>query len=160
MTAATSNIQQMSLLFLLRENEVLLGRKKRGFAEGRWLGIGGKLEPGETVQQTAVRETLEEVGVRPLELTRMATVNFYFPHKPAWNQQVCVFTSRRWEGTPTESEEMAPQWFDSSALPLDAMWTDARHWLPQVLAGATLRADFTFDSELVIETFTVREGPW
>ena len=150
----------MSLLFLLRGRNVLLGRKKRGFAEGRWLGIGGKLEPGETIEQTTVREAVEEVGLRPLELSRMATVNFYFPHKPALNQQVYVFTSRRWEGTPTESKEMTPQWFDLDALPFGAMWSDARHWLPQVLAGRTLKADFHFDPELAVETFAVREGPW
>ncbi len=150
----------MSLLFLLNGREVLLGRKKRGFAKGRWLGFGGKLEPGETIEQTAVRETVEEAWLRPLELARMATVNFYFPHKPAWNQQVCVFTSRQWEGAPAESDEMAPQWFDVTALPLNTMWADARHWLPQVLAGKTLQADFRFNPELAIETFAVREGPW
>ena len=43
--------------------EVLLGRKKRGFGEGKIVGLGGKVEPGETLAQAAVREVLEESGI-------------------------------------------------------------------------------------------------
>lgn len=51
--------------FLLRKNnvsgalEVALGHKKRGWMVGIWNGFGGKLEPGETVEQAAARELQE-----------------------------------------------------------------------------------------------------
>ena len=56
---------QTTLLFLLKENQILLGMKKRGFGAGKYNGIGGKLEPDETVEQAMVRETQEEIGVTP-----------------------------------------------------------------------------------------------
>ena len=50
------------------ERQLLLGRKKRGFGEGKWNGFGGKLEPGETVEEAAVRELQEESGVTATQL--------------------------------------------------------------------------------------------
>jgi hypothetical protein len=34
---------------------LLLGLKKRGFGQGKWNGFGGKVEPGETITQAALR---------------------------------------------------------------------------------------------------------
>ena len=50
-----------TVVFLIRENQVLLAMKKRGFGEGKWNGVGGKLDPGETVEQALVRECQEEI---------------------------------------------------------------------------------------------------
>ena len=36
--------------------------KKRGFGAGKWNGFGGKVEPGETIVEAAVREVKEECG--------------------------------------------------------------------------------------------------
>ena len=58
-------LRQASLCLLLREGEILLARKKRGFGVGKWNGAGGKPEPGEPIERTAIRETEEELGVHP-----------------------------------------------------------------------------------------------
>jgi 8-oxo-dGTP diphosphatase len=55
-----------------------------------------------------------------------------------------VFTSAEWTGEAVETAEIIPQWFPLSALPLDSMWDDARHWLPRVLTGDRLRATFAY----------------
>jgi 8-oxo-dGTP pyrophosphatase MutT (NUDIX family) len=36
--------------------------KKRGFGEGRWNGVGGKVEPGESIEAALIREAKEEVN--------------------------------------------------------------------------------------------------
>ncbi len=41
---------------------------------------------------------------------------------------------------------MRPQWYAVSQLPFDAMWADDKHWLPRVLAGEKIVADFAFDT--------------
>jgi 8-oxo-dGTP diphosphatase len=59
-----------------------------------------------------------------------------------------VFVCDEWSGTPRESNELNPVWFDIASLPVDEMWDDARHWLPGVLAGIPVRATFTFGPDL------------
>ncbi|XP_013792352.1 7,8-dihydro-8-oxoguanine triphosphatase-like [Limulus polyphemus] len=50
--------QLLTLVFVRKQAEVLLGLKKRGFGKGKWNGFGGKVEPSETIEQAAKRYTL------------------------------------------------------------------------------------------------------
>ena len=49
-------------------------------------------------------------------------MSFSFPHKTEWNQIVNVFLVNQWNGKQIESDEMKPEWFDISKIPLDKMW--------------------------------------
>lgn len=42
---------------------------------------------------------------------------------------------------------MKPEWFPVSKLPFEKMWVDDPHWLPKVLEGRTLDAEFHFSSD-------------
>ncbi|HUD07381.1 MAG TPA: 8-oxo-dGTP diphosphatase [Candidatus Saccharimonadales bacterium] len=140
-------MNQATLLFLKDGNRILLAMKKRGFGAGRWNGVGGKPDKGETVNQAAVRECWEEVGVTPAEMKKSAILNFYFPgNKEKFNQQVIVFMCTSWRGEPTETEEMSPKWFDIGDIPYTKMWSDDKYWLPRVIDGEYLEADFHFDN--------------
>ena len=126
--------------------QVLLGHKKTGLGQGKVVGLGGHLEPGESAAEAAAREVKEESGltVPPSALTEAAHVTFLFPARPAWSMEVAVFTAADWAGQPAETDEIRPQWFPVAALPFDRMWDDAPRWLPRVLAGERLRATFTY----------------
>jgi len=137
-------LRQATLCFLVRDDEVLLALKKRGFGVNRWNGVGGKPKDGETIEQTMVRETEEEILVTPTNFWQVAQLDFYFVDKPEWNQRVLVYLADEWKNEPGETEEMAPQWFKKSVLPFVEMWPDDPYWLPQVLAGEKLEAEFLF----------------
>ncbi|MDD1478096.1 8-oxo-dGTP diphosphatase [Arthrobacter sp. H16F315] len=135
----------VTLCFLLREpeagsTEVLLGLKLTGFGAGKIVGIGGHVEAGESDAQAVVREVREETGlmVHQEDLADAGNVEFIFPARPEWNMYCRLFTTRRWEGEPAESTEIAPEWFAVDALPLQRMWQDAEHWLPPALAGESI----------------------
>lgn len=121
--------------------------KKRGFGLGKWNGVGGKLKDGETIEESAVREIKEEIGVDVSlkDLKNMGTLKFQFDENPEWDQTCQIFTVHTWEGEPTESEEMRPQWYSTSELPFDTMWVDDPHWLPKMLAGQMIDGEFLFD---------------
>ena len=74
-------MKQATLLFLLKNNQILLAMKKRGFGQGRWNGAGGKPKDEETIIETAIRETQEEIGVTPKNISQVATLDFYFQNK-------------------------------------------------------------------------------
>jgi len=145
-----SLMKQATLLFLLQEDQVLLAMKKRGFGVGRWNGVGGKPHDGEKIEDTAIRETQEEIGVTPKNISQVATLDFYFQNKPEWNQQVLVYLTTEWVGEPIETEEMKPQWYDQNSLPFESMWPDDPFWLPLVLSGKKIHAEFTFGENDVV----------
>jgi ADP-ribose pyrophosphatase YjhB (NUDIX family) len=73
-------MKQTTLCFLLKDDNVLLAMKKRGFGVGKWNGIGGKVAEGEAVAAAAVREIKEEISVvaLPEDLELVGTLDFDF----------------------------------------------------------------------------------
>ena len=132
-----------TLLFLRDGDQVLLIRKKRGHGAGKINGPGGKIDPGETPLQAALRETEEETGIRVQHAELMAEFRFLDLVSLQWYGY--VFVADQWQGTMRETEEADPFWCPIAELPLEKMWDDDRYWLPRILAGERLRGDFLFD---------------
>lgn len=132
-----------TLLFLVKNDEILLAMKKRGFGKGKWNGAGGKVEPNETIEQAMLRETTEEICVTPTEYVKVAINTFFMQGTD--NIECHAYVARSWEGEPMETEEMAPKWFKQTDIPYDNMWQDDIFWLPAVLNGKKLKTRFTFD---------------
>ena len=148
-------LRDSTLMFLIKKDsekitDICLAMKKRGFGMNRWNGSGGKVEPGENINEATIRETREEIGVEIKEMNKIAELLFYFPHNTAWNQKVHVYFSEKWEGEPSESEEMKPQWFSVDNIPYSSMWPDDILWLPKVLNGELIKAGFVFGEGDVI----------
>jgi len=137
-----------TLMFVISEGQALLIRKKRGLGAGKINAPGGKIDPGETPLQAAIRETEEEVGVTPLDPEERGELSFQFVD--GLRLHVRVFFSNRWVGDPRESDEAIPMWTPLGAMPYDEMWADDRVWVPELLAGRrfTLRALFDDDEML------------
>lgn len=142
-------MRDVTLCFLIKKKDdtiskICLAMKKRGFGEGRWNGVGGKCEKGETIIKALHREAKEEIDVDLISTQKIAELSFHFPHKPEWTQLVHVYFADKWAGKPTESEEMKPKWFSHDILPFDDMWPDDQFWLPQVLDGKLIKGKIVF----------------
>lgn len=128
-------MKEVTLLFLRRDNQLLLAMKKRGFGSGKWNGVGGKVEPGESALEAAIRECREEIGVTPVKPTHAGYLQFFMPEKPDFEHRCNLFVATDWQGEPAESEEMRPEWFDLEKIPYKEMWADDEIWMPHLLAG-------------------------
>lgn len=149
--------KQLTLLFLCKDDQVLLAMKKRGFGMNRWNGVGGKVEDGESLEAAMVRETHEEIDVTPTRYERVGDIRFdeFFKGEPTL-MHVHVFVTDEWVGTPAESEEMRPQWFNIRDIPYAEMWPDDPYWLPYVIDGHKVSANFTLDENDVIISHDVQ----
>lgn len=140
--------ERASLLFVIRDGRILLIRKKRGLGAGKVNGPGGRLEPGETPEQCAARETREEIGGDPSGLAKAGELHFQFVD--GYSLHCCVFTAEDIAGTLIETDEADPFWTEIDAIPYDDMWTDDRHWIPWMLARRPFRGYFSFDGDRML----------
>ena len=134
-----------TLMFVVQGGQVLLIRKKRGIGAGKINGPGGKIDPGETPLQSAVRETQEELGITPLDPVKVGELCFAMNDMD--DIHCHVFLARGHEGQPVETAEAIPLWTAIDAIPYGEMWEDDLHWLPGMLAGRTFLGRFSFDHE-------------
>ena len=138
-----------TLMFVIKNGRVLLIRKKRGLGAGKINGPGGRLEPDETPKECAIRETNEELIINPLNVRSAGELFFHAEDMPRIHGYIFVATD--YEGTPSETDEAIPIWFDLSTIPFEEMWEDDRYWLPEVLNGQSVRGYFTFVHERLLD---------
>ncbi|KAM6155499.1 oxidized purine nucleoside triphosphate hydrolase [Rhynchocyon petersi] len=145
-----------TLVLVLQPQKILLGMKKRGFGAGRWNGFGGKVEEGETAEEGAKRELQEESGLTADKLHEVGRIIFEFEGSPE-RMDVRVFYTDCVQGTPTESDEMRPQWFQLDQIPFAHMWPDDSYWFPLLLQRKKFLGHFRFQGHNTIMEHTLRE---
>jgi 8-oxo-dGTP diphosphatase len=138
-----------TLMFIIKENRILLIRKKRGLGAGKINGPGGRLELGESPRECAIRETREELLIDPLNVEFRGELFFHATDMPRIHGH--IFIASDYEGTPTETDEAIPLWFSLDDIPYAEMWEDDRFWLPLVIKGQVVTAWFTFAGESVLD---------
>ena len=123
-----------------RDEVLLIHRGKRtGDAHaGKVNGLGGKLEPGESIAAGMRREILEESGLEVLQMQLRGTVNWpgFGPNGENWLG--FIFRVTAWKGaTLTASSEGELAWHPLTQLLAHElpMWEGDRHFLPMVFDG-------------------------
>jgi 8-oxo-dGTP diphosphatase/2-hydroxy-dATP diphosphatase len=134
----------LTLCIVVKDKEILLGMKKRGFGAGLWNGFGGKVEEGETIEQAAIRELTEECKIDAVEVKKTGIIEFTFQDSPKI-LEVHIFKVVDFTGKPVETEEMKPKWFGFENIPYSQMWSSDIHWLPLLLHDKLFTGSFLFD---------------
>jgi 8-oxo-dGTP pyrophosphatase MutT (NUDIX family) len=132
-----------AVCYIRQHGRVLLQLKADGrFGGGWWNAPGGKVEPNETPEEGAIRETKEETSMDVSGLRNHGIITFYFGDTPEPDYELHVFSTTHYSGEPQDSEEGRLEWFDEADLPYDDMWPDDHIWLPDLLAGQKFRGTF------------------
>jgi 8-oxo-dGTP diphosphatase len=103
------------------DGRVLLAQRPPGKnMGGLWEFPGGKIEPGETPEETLIRELSEELGIAVKEAC-LAPFAFASHAYPDFHLLMPLYVCRRWEGTPQALEHSALKWVWPKDMPQYAM---------------------------------------
>ncbi len=146
-----------TLIFITDKNRVLLikGAPDKRLWAGRYNGIGGHIECGESILEAAQRELAEEAGIHDAELNLVGVVTIDTGQNPG----VCLFVLRADLSTENKfdikSESSSPEglleWVDRDHLGELPLVEDLAEMLPKVLekttAGAPFSAAYSYDGD-------------
>ena len=123
-------MKETTLCYLERGEEVLLlhrTKKSSDPNEGKWIGVGGKLEPGETPEACMRREIEEETGLLVTDYAYRGIVDFFSDQWPP--ERMHLFTVTAWDGTQRECDEGVLQWVPKADMESLPMWEGDRIFL-------------------------------
>ena len=98
------------------DKRVLIAQRPEGKAlAGLWEFPGGKVEPGETPEDTVIRELAEELGVTVTKPC-LAPLTFASHNYLEFHLLMPLFVCRRWEGVPVAREAQQLKWVRPNRL--------------------------------------------
>lgn len=155
--SAVELMLELTLCEIIKKDRILLKRASRGVSKGKWNGLGGRLEKGETPEEGILREVFEESGLRATSPEKVGILNFYVSDRAHPYGRCHLFMIRSFEGTPTSGDEGELKWFQMDKIPYEKMWDDDRYWLRHALDGKKFDAEFVFDGQRMerIKEFSV-----
>lgn len=105
-------------------------KKKKDVNAGKWIGVGGKVEEGETLTQCLVREIKEETGLTAKQYRFRGIVVFHFNEEaPLY---MYVYTCHVFSGELQECEEGELKWVKKKDLFQLNLWEGDKIFLPLI----------------------------
>ena len=107
-----------TLCYVMDDDKTLMlyrNKKENDYHEGKWNGLGGKLEQGETPEECAIREVYEESGLKVSDPKMKGLITFpMFDGVDDW--YVWVFVFKKFEGKQIDSPEGTLEWIQNNKL--------------------------------------------
>ena len=123
-------MKMTTLCYLERDGEYLmLHRTKKEGDENRdkWIGVGGKFEPGESPEDCLLREVREETGLTLTSWRYRGLVTFVSDEWPC--EYMHLFTADAWTGEERPCDEGELRWIGKRELYDLTMWQGDRIFL-------------------------------
>ena len=126
--------------------------KKHDINKGKWIGVGGHFEKGESPEECLLREVKEETGLTLTSFQFRGLITFIYNNEEA--EYMCLYTADDFEGTQIACDEGVLKWIPKSELGKLNLWEGDRIFLK------LLQERTTFFSLKLVYTGDVLEERW
>ena len=130
------NIKLTTLCYLKHDGKYLMIKKANdgGQSAGKYLGVGGKLEAGESPDECAKREIMEETGLEVLDLKLRGIITFI---SDVWDNEIMfLYSAEQLKGEfRDDCDEGELFWIDEDKVLDLPAWEGDRYFLKPLLDG-------------------------
>ena len=118
-------------------------KKENDYHQGKWNGLGGKFESGESPEECAIREIKEESGLNVKSVTMKGFITFpMFDGKEDW--YVFLFVSDDFKGELIDSNEGDLAWIQNEKLMEINLWEGDKIFIPWLFKDKFFSAKFNY----------------
>lgn len=137
-----------TLCYVQKENKTLMlyrNKKENDYHEGKWNGLGGKFELGESPEDCAIREIKEEAGLTVKNLIMKGFITFpLFDEVDDWH--VFLFVIDKFEGELIDSPEGKLEWIENDKLSEINLWEGDKIFIPWLFEDKFFSAKFNYEN--------------
>ena len=137
-----------TLCYVMQNDKTLMlyrNKKVNDYHEGKWNGLGGKFESGETPEECAVREVYEESGLVVNNPIMKGFITFpLFDGEEDW--YVFLFVFNQFEGKLIDSPEGELQWIPNNKLVDLNLWDGDKIFIPWLFEDKCFSAKFIYEN--------------
>ncbi len=129
-------MEETTLAYLRKGNETLFlhrTRKRNDVNAGKWIGVGGHIEKGESPEECVRREVKEETGLLVLDAKKRGVVHFI---SDDWEEIMHLYTVDDFRGEMRECDEGELKWIPNEKIPLLEKWEGDRIFLDLITEDA------------------------
>ncbi|MCR5824355.1 MAG: 8-oxo-dGTP diphosphatase [Lachnospiraceae bacterium] len=136
---------------------MLRNKKKADVNAGKWIGVGGKFEEGETPDECLKREVLEETGVTLKAYVFVGVIGFRL--EGSEDEDMYLYKATDWEGNVNmDCNEGTLKWIPKKEIPDLDLWEGDRLFLEKMLQGEDhINLDLFYKNDVLIESTERRE---
>ena len=139
-----------TLCYIKRDGHTLMvyrNKKPNDIHQGKWNGLGGKFEAGETPESCVIREVEEEAGL----LIRNPRLHglLMFPKFKGNDWYVFVFTATEFSGELIDSPEGRLEWIPDEKMSGLKLWESDHIFMPWIENGEFFSAKFDYEGDLM-----------
>lgn len=125
-------------------------KKENDMHEGKWNGLGGKIEEGETPEECIIREVKEECGLNAKNPLMKGALSFpQFSKGETW--YVFLFVISEFDGELIESNEGNLEWIDDDKLFDLNLWEADKIFMKWLDKEAFFSGKFIYKEGVFIE---------
>jgi len=118
-------------------------KKENDYHEGKWNGLGGKLEQGESPEDCVIREIKEEAGLTIKSPKMHGFITFpLFDKVDDW--YVFIFSAKNFEGKLIDSPEGNLEWIPNDKLTELNLWDGDKIFLEWLFQDRFFSAKFNY----------------
>lgn len=142
-----------TLCYLKRDSQTLMlqrVKKQNDIHHGKWNGLGGKFEAGESPEECVVREVLEESGLK-IENPCLCGFLIFPEFKDAEDWYVFVYTAKQFSGTLIDSSEGHLAWIDNDKLLSLNLWEGDKYFFKWMDEGRFFSAKFYYEDKRLVD---------
>ena len=146
-------MQLATLCYIKRAGQTLMlqrVKKANDIHHGKWNGLGGKFEPGESPEECVQREVKEESGLL-IEQPRLCGFLSFPQFKDGVDWYVFVYTASEFEGELIDSSEGRLEWIEDDKLLELPLWEGDHHFLPWIAQQRFFSAKFCYQNKELVE---------
>lgn len=142
-----------TLCYIEKDDQYLMlyrGKKENDCNQGKWIGVGGKFESGESPEECLLREVKEETGLTLTSYRFRGLITFV---SDKWEDELmCLFTADGFEGELIACQEGTLEWIDKKEVLNLNLWEGDKVFLDKLLnAEEFFSLKLRYEGEKLVE---------